>query len=486
MSALGSLEPKSLFGYFEELTQIPHGSGNLQAISDHLTGFARDRDFDVVQDEALNVIIKVPGTAGYEDHAPVILQGHMDMVAVCEEGAGIDMTCDPLKITTDGEWISAEKTSLGGDNGIAVAMCQAILTDDSLQHPPLTVVITTDEETGMDGARALDPELIAGKRMINLDSEDEGVMLAGCAGGGRFHARYLYEQVKRSGVKCEISISGLQGGHSGQMIKAERGNANVLLARLLYELYRKEKIDYSLISVNGGTADNVIPSQSTAVIILPQETEVSALKKAADTVAAKMKAELEIKDPGFWVTITEQGKGTFTCFDSSSMKHAVKLICSLPNGVQAMSAAMEGLVETSLNLGILTTDEKAQTMTLSYSVRSSVTSAKEHLLDRLRMIAKSYGAATEVTGLYPGWTYTTESPLRDTMIRVFEKMYGRTPTVEAIHAGVECGFFAEKIPGIDCVSIGPDMQDIHSVREKLSVSSSRRTYEFVCAVLKEL
>ena len=486
MSALAGLEPKSVFEYFEELTQIPHGSGHLQAISNHLKKFATDRGFDVTQDEALNIIIRVPGTKGYEDHEPVILQGHMDMVAVCEEGSGIDMTKDPLTVATDGEWIWAEKTSLGGDNGIAVAMCQAILTDAEAVHPPLTIVITTDEETGMDGARALDPAQIPGKRMINLDSEDEGVLLSGCAGGARFHARYLYEQVKRSGVKCEITIAGLLGGHSGQQAKAGRGNANVLLGRLLYELYRKEKLDYSLTSINGGKADNVIPSQATAVIILPQETTVDKLKDSVAKIESDFQTELEIKDPHVQVTVTEIDKGTFTCFDSSSMKHAVKLICSLPNGVQTMSAAMEGLVETSLNLGVVSTDEKAQTMTLSYSVRSSVASAKNHLLDRLRMIAKSYGAATEVAGMYPGWAYSTNSSLRDTMVRVFENLYNKKPTVEAIHAGVECGFFAEKIPGIDCVSIGPDMKDIHSVREKLSIPSTKRSYEYVLAVLKEL
>ena len=486
MGVLDKLQPQPLFHFFEEICNIPHGSGNVQAISDYLVRFAQDRNLEVIQDEALNVIIKKPGTAGYEAKEPVILQGHMDMVAVCTPESGIDMKRAPLILEYDGEWISAKDTSLGGDDGVAVAMCLAILDAQDLAHPPLEVVITTEEETGMDGARSLDASVLKGTRFINIDSEEEGTLLCGCAGGARFHARYLYERIKRSGMRCEIRIDGLKGGHSGILAHEERGNANVLLGRLLYELYRKEKVDYSLSSMSGGSADNVIPSDAEAVIVLPGDTGAGELERAVKKIEKDLKAELAIKDPDLRVSITEKGKGTFDCFDSSSMKHAVKLVCSLPNGVMARSAAVQGLVETSLNLGVMTCDEKAQTVTLEYAVRSSVESAKVHLLDRLRMIAKSYGAVTETTSFYPGWTYAVESPLRDLMVATYEKMYGKKPKVEAVHAGVECGFFAEKMPGLDCVSIGPDMQAIHSTDEKLSAPSTARVFEYVCEVLKAL
>ena len=486
MGVLDNLKPAPVFRFFEEICAIPHGSGNVQAISDYLVAFAKERKLEVVQDEALNVIIKKPGTKGFESKEPVILQGHMDMVAVATPESGIDMKTAPLALEYDGEWISAKNTSLGGDDGVAVAIALAILDADDVPHPPLEVVITTEEETGMDGARAIDASQLAGKRLINIDSEDEGTLLAGCAGGGRFYARFMYEKIKRSGMMYTIAIVGLKGGHSGIMAHEERGNANVLLGRLLYELYRREKIDYSLRSVNGGSADNVIASGATAEVVLPSDADVSAFEASVKKIASQIKAELEGRDDGFTVTTDAGGKGTFVCFDSSSMKHAVKLICSLPNGVQKMSATVKGLVETSLNLGIVKTDIDRQTMLLEYGVRSSIESAKNHLFDKLRMIAKSYGAVTETSGMYPGWTYRTDSPLRDLMIKVFEDMYGKKPVVEAVHAGVECGFFAEKIEGLDCISLGPDMRDIHSVNEKLSAPSTKRVYEFICAVLKEM
>ena len=486
MGVLDNLKPAPVFRFFEEICAIPHGSGNVQAISDYLVAFAKERKLEVVQDEALNVIIKKPGTKGYESKEPVILQGHMDMVAVATPESGIDMKTTPLVLECDGEWISAKNTSLGGDDGVAVAIALAILDADDIPHPPLEVVITTEEETGMDGARAIDASHLAGRRLINIDSEDEGTLLAGCAGGGRFYARFMYEKIKRSGMMHSITIGGLKGGHSGIMAHEERGNANVLLGRLLYELYRKEKIDYSLRSINGGSADNVIASGATAEVVLPSDADVSAFEASVKKIASQIRAEMEGRDDGVTVTTAAGGKGTFVCFDSSSMKHAVKLICSLPNGVQNMSATVKGLVETSLNLGIVKTDIERQTMLLEYGVRSSIESAKNHLFDKLRMIAKSYGAVTETSGMYPGWTYRTDSPLRDLMVKVFEEMYGKKPVVEAVHAGVECGFFSEKIEGLDCISLGPDMRDIHSVNEKLSVPSTKRVYEFICAVLKEM
>lgn len=486
MAVLDALEPKPVFKFFEDISAVPRGSGNVKGISDFLVKFAKDRNLEVVQDELLNVIIKAPATAGYEDHERVILQGHMDMVAVCEEGSGIDMTTTPIKLLTDGEWITADKTTLGADDGIAVAMCMAILDSKDIPHPPLTVLITTDEETGMFGAVGLDPKYIDAKKLINIDSEDEGVILSGCAGGGRFNARLSYKKTKVTGTRCRLSINGLSGGHSGALIHLERGNANCLIGRILYQLTAGEGFDFSLISLKGGEADNAIAAVSEAYIVLPEGIDFEAFTSAAAKIESEIKSELEGKDEGFKLSVSAMEKGSFDCFEAESARKALGLLCSMPNGVQAMSATMKGLVETSLNLGILRTDEENGTITLSYAVRSSVESSKLFLIDKLKLIAEAFGAAANTSGLYPGWKYSTVSPLRDTLSLVYENMYGKKPVVEAIHAGVECGFFIEKSEGLDCVSIGPDMEAIHSPAERLSVASTKNVYEYLCEVLKAL
>ena len=481
MAVLEQLEPKEVFRFFEEICQIPHGSGNLQQISDYLVKFAKDRNLEVIQDKELNVIIRKGGSKGYEDREPVILQGHMDMVAVSDPGTDIDMKKDPLRLKTDGEYVWAEGTSLGGDDGIAVAYFLAILDSDTTPHPPLEVVITTNEETGMDGARAIDLSGLKGRKLLNMDNEEEGVLLTSCAGGGRFHSYLPVNRIRRSGTSYEIEITGLQGGHSGEMIIKGRGNANVLMGRLFMEL--RKKIDFSAVELEGGVADNAIPGSAKAVIVLPEEVAQDQLMDAVKSSEADVRTELELKDPDVKFTCTATGKGTFDCLDETSMKRTAGLICSLPNGVQAMSAAIEGLVETSLNLGIMKLDKEL--LTLEFSVRSSVEASKNFLFRRLQIITEAFGGHHEITGAYPGWAYKQDSELRTHMVKVYQKLYGKEPKVVAIHAGVECGLFGEKISGLDCISIGPDMQDIHTTGEKLSVSSTKRTWEYVKAVLQD-
>ena len=480
MGALDNLEPKSVFHFFEEITQIPHGSNNVQKISDYLVKFAKDRNLDYIQDEARNVIIFGNATKGYEDKEPIILQGHMDMVAVHDANYDIDMITQPLKPMTDGKKIWAEGTSLGGDDGIAVAYCLALLDSKTIPHPRLEVVITTNEETGMDGAFAIDLSPLKGRKLINIDSETEGVLLTSCAGGARFYAKLPVARVSKSGVAYDIEVSGLLGGHSGTEIIKEHGNANILLGRILAGL--AEKISFSIADINGGVADNAIPVNSKAVIVVSDDVSREVVANAVSEIEAVVKNELEIKDPGVKFTVVKISSGDYECFDDELTKKVYRLILALPNGIQAMSASVSGLVETSLNLGVLST--KDNTVSLEYAVRSSVDSSKDLLLKKLEYVATAFGADFEITSSYPGWPFKSDSKLREHMVAVFKSMYGHEPRIEALHAGVECGLFSKKLEGLDCISIGPDMEGVHTTAEKLSVESAARTFEYLCEVLK--
>ena len=477
--AFENLQPKEVFHFFEELCNIPHGSGNLQKISDFLVSFAKERNLEVRQDKELNVIIKAPGSKGYEDKEPVILQGHMDMVAVKDDDCDIDMVNEGLRCRTDGEYVWAEGTSLGGDDGIAVAYCLALLDSDTIPHPPLEVVITTNEETGMFGATAIDLSDLKSKKLINIDNEEEGAFITSCAGGARVYSVLPFNKENVSGATCKVEIKGLLGGHSGEMIIKGRGNANILLARALLEA--REKTSFKLIAINGGVADNAIPSGAVATIMLPKAS-LDDFKGSIQESLAAIKGELEIKDPNVDIVVSELGEKSVSCMDAESTDRILKMITSLPDGVQAMSASGEGLVETSLNLGILKTED--DTVTVEQSVRSSVESSKGALIRKVKNIAEVYGGKVTVSGQYPGWKYREESSLRDHMVEVYKEMYGHEPKLEAIHAGLECGILSKKIDDLDCISIGPDMQDIHSTGEKLSVKSTNNVWEYLKAVLK--
>jgi dipeptidase D len=477
--AFENLEPKEVFHFFEEICRIPHGSGNLQQISDYLVSFAKDRDLEVIQDDELNVIIKAPASKGYEDRQPVILQGHMDMVAVKNDDCDIDMKTEGLRTATDGEFVWAEGTSLGGDDGIAVAYCLALLDSDTIPHPPLEVVITTNEETGMFGATAIDLSSLKGKQLINIDNEEEGAFIVSCAGGARIYSKFPVKRESKKGTKVKVEISGLLGGHSGEMIKCGRGNANILLSRVLLEAL--DDMELALIGINGGVADNAIPSSAVCEVIV-NDSDVEKLKKSVAATEADIKGELEVKDPDVTVKVTEVTAGaTENAVTLEDTKKVLTAVCSMPDGVQAMSSSVEGLVETSLNLGIIKTEDDG--ITIDQSVRSSVGSSKKTLMRKVTSITTVFGGSYTVSGEYPGWKYRQESELRDHMVAVYEKMYGKKPKVMAIHAGLECGLLSEKIEGLDCISIGPDMQDIHSAKEKLSVKSTRNVWEYLKAVL---
>ncbi len=478
MGVLSDLEPKKVFYFFEEITRIPHGSGNVGQISDYLADFAKKRGLFCIQDKLKNIIIVKEATSGYEGEPAVILQGHMDMVAVKKPDCDMDMKTQGLQVAVRGDEVYAEGTSLGGDDGIAVAYALALLDSDSLSHPRLEVVITVDEEVGMDGARGIDLSMLTGNRMINLDSEEEGIFLTSCAGGARVHCRLPLDSRERQGRAVEVTLGGLLGGHSGGEIHKERGNSNCLFGRVLYRL--AQKLPVSLCQVKGGLADNAIPRETKALLVTEAEAagELCAMIRE---LGEEIRAELGSKDPDFYIEAKEGKEGSFSCVSPELTKAAGAFLCALPGGVQAMSADMPGLVETSLNLGILKYEEG--NLLAEFSVRSSVESAKRALIDRVGAVTGLAGGAIEVSGDYPGWKFRKDSPLRDKMVRLYEEMYGASPKVESIHAGLECGILGSKIGNLDCVSMGPDMKAIHTTEETLSISSVKRVWEYLVRLL---
>lgn len=478
MGVLSGLEPKKVFEYFEQICQIPHGSGNEEGISNYLAAFAKEHGFEHYQDKAHNIIIIKKASEGYEDVPPVIIQGHMDMVAVKEPDCDIDLKKDPLRLCVEGDTVYAKGTSLGGDDGIAVAYALAVLSDDSIAHPRLEVVVTTDEEVGMYGANVIDLSMLKGRRLLNIDSEEEGILTVGCAGGLRVYSTIPVNREKRQGTAYQVRLHGLQGGHSGAEIHKQRGNSNCLLGRLLYGML--QAVDYSICSLEGGTKDNVIPLDSEAVIVVDPSVEeklLAYLRQYEET----LKKELARKDPGVCITIKKQAEGTYDCLDAASVKTVAQLLTVTPNGVQEMSADIPGLVETSLNLGILKLTDSELTMT--QSIRSSVASEKEALKGKVTAVTQMAGGSVEYQGDYPAWEYQPDSELREIMIGLYEDSYGHKPKVEVIHAGLECGLLSAKLPGLDCVSFGPDLTDIHTVNEKLHIASAARTYEYLLKIL---
>ena len=480
-NVLAGIEPAPVFHFFEEICKIPHGSGNEEKLSDYLKAFAEARGLYCIQDDWKNIIIIKEAAPGYETEETMILQGHMDMVAVKEESCDIDMRTEPLRLMRDGDFISAKGTSLGGDDGIAVAYLLALLDAKEIPHPRLEVILTVGEETGMDGAREIDVSMLQGRRMLNLDNEEEGILLASCAGGVRADCKLPVTWESRKGAVLQIQVGGLCGGHSGAEIIKERGNSNCLMGRVLDALL--QKLSVSIISLEGGLADNAIPRQTTARIIVKPE-DIDACFSIVREMEKQIQKELSGKDDG--VTITagkekEQGEQRLKCLKEESVQKVRAYLCAMPNGVQAMSADVSGLVETSLNMGMMKLGEEF--FTLSYAIRSSVESAKEAVCRKLSAISYLAGAEVEMRGNYPGWAYRKNSPLRDKMIRIYEEMYGEKPRVEAIHAGLECGLFVGKLPELDCISCGPDMQNIHTTKEVLSISSVKRVWEYLLEIL---
>ena len=473
---LAGLEPASVFGYFEEICAIPHGSGNTKMISDYLVSFAKEHGIRYIQDELNNVILFSEGTCGMENHWPVILQGHMDMVCEKDADCPIDMAKEGLDISHDGKYVFAKGTTLGGDDGIAVAYALALLADKTIPHPPLEIIITVDEETGMYGADGIDLSMLGGKTLINLDSEEEGIFTVSCAGGGT--ATISLEAPRRAvyGPCIRLMVDGLQGGHSGAEIHKNRANANKVMGEFMNRI--QNLMPLCLTSLVGGSKDNAIPRSCQATLVA-MGTGLERINDIAQALQEEIRQQYN--EPEATVQAFDVDALGGNGLSTEATAKIIGLLCAAPNGVQKMSEDIPDLVQTSLNMGICKLGDK---FTATFSVRSSVNSEKLELLGKLNSLAELFGGEYMLHGQYPAWEYKKESYLRDTMIRVYRDMFGKDAKVMAIHAGLECGLLGEKIPNLDCVSIGPSMQDIHTSREKLDIASTRRTWEFLLEVLK--
>ena len=481
MRVLENCEPKKVFYYFEEICGIPHGSGNTKQISDYLVNFAKEHNLEYVQDELNNVVIYKPATAGYENAPTVIIQGHMDMVCEKRPDVDHDFTKDGLNISVKDGFITANGTTLGGDDGIAVAYGLALLDSDDIAHPALEVLITVDEEIGLLGAVGLDCSVLKGKRLINLDSEAEGSLWISCAGGLSAISRIPVQRVQAEGEKIQVKICGLMGGHSGSEIDKKRANANVLMGRFLYGLQREA--EYEIISMEGGQKDNAITREAVTEI-LADKKDISAIHAYAEKVQGELREEYTGSDAGITIQITEMGAASENVLHPTSREKVLFYLMEIPFGIQKMSGSIEGLVETSTNIGIVKLSEDE--FLGSSGVRSSVEAARDALSDKIQYLTEFLGGSYEIQGAYPAWEYRKDSPLRDKMVAVYEKMYGNKPEVVAIHAGLECGLFYKKIDGLDCVSLGPDMKDIHTSEEVLDIASAGRVWEYLVKVLADL
>ena len=479
MRALENCEPKRVFYYFEELCKIPHGSGNTKQISDYLVSFAKEHGLEYVQDEMNNVVIYKPATEGYEDAPAVILQGHMDMVCEKRPDVDHDFTKDPLNISVKDGYVTANGTTLGGDDGIAVAYGLALLESKDLAHPALEVLITVDEEIGLLGAEGFDCSVLKGKRLINLDSEAEGSLWISCAGGLSGISTIPVQRVEAEGQKAAVKITGLMGGHSGAEIDKKRANANVLMGRFLYSL--QQETAYEIISLAGGQKDNAITREADAELLVE---DINSVKACAEKLQKGFREEYAGTDEGITVEITDLGVASAKVLHPTSREKVLFFLMEVPFGIQKMSGSIDGLVETSTNIGIVKLGEDE--FLGSSSVRSSVEAAGAALSDKICYLTEFLGGEYTVQGAYPAWEYRKDSPLRDEMVEVYEEMYGEKPNVVAIHAGLECGLFYKKIEGLDCVSLGPNMKDIHTSEEVLDIASTERVWKYLVKVLESL
>ena len=475
---LAGLEPAAVFGYFEEICAIPHGSRNTKMISDYLVGFAKAHNLTYHQDEMNNVILFAPGTCGMEDRPPVILQGHIDMVCEKEASCPIDMTAEGLDVTHDDTCVYAKGTTLGGDDGIAAAMAMALLADDTIPHPPLEVVMTTEEEIGLLGATAIDLSQLKGRTLINLDSEAEGVFTVSCAGGCTACISLPVERRAVYGPCIRLTVDGLQGGHSGADIHLKRANANKIMGEFMSRI--QKLMPLCLTSLSGGAKDNAIPRSCQATLVA-MGINLERINDIAAALQEEVRANYD--EPDATVQAFDVDALGGNSLSTESTAKVISLLCSAPNGVQEWSADIEGLVQTSLNLGIAKLGDR---FSATFSVRSSVNSEKQEVLDQLKALAEMLDGTYSQDGEYPAWEYRKESHLLDTMVRVYREMFAQEPKVEAIHAGLECGLFSQKLPGLDCVSIGPQMYDIHTTRERLEIASTERVWKFLLEVLKNL
>ena len=476
---LQDLKPQSVFKYFEEISQIPRGSGNEKEISNYLKKFGEDLGLETIQDEYLNIIIRKPATKGYENAPCVMIQGHMDMVCEKNKDTDHDFTKDPLKLRVEDGMIYATGTTLGADNGIAVAMGMAILSDNSIEHPEIEFLVTVDEEAGMSGAMNLDGSQLKAKYILNLDSEEEGYILVSCAGGATAKSTLPIEYTNISGDKVglTIDIKGLLGGHSGMDIIKQRGNSNKLLGRLLNLL----SADYELAKVRGGSKNNAIPRESECIIAV-NKNSVDEVKKQISDIEKIFKNELKTSDPGLVIEVSDTD--VEKVFTPEFKDKVIKMYNLMPNGVQTMSMDIEGLVESSTNLGVVVNSDND--ILFESAVRSSVSTLKDDILNRMDLLTQSLKGSFKVESSYPAWEYAKGSKLEEICIEAYEKLTGKKPTIMALHAGLECGLLLSKMSGAEAISFGPDMFDVHTPNEHLDVKSTENTWDYLLTILKSI
>jgi len=483
MKYLENITEKRIFYHFNEISKIPRGSGNERQISDYLINFGRGLGLECIQDNALNVIIKKPATKGYEKAPVVIIQGHMDMV--CEKNGDKihDFMKDPIKLIVKDDYIYADGTTLGGDDGIAVAYAMALLEDNTIEHPALEILITTDEETGMTGAMAVQPHYLNGKIVLNLDSEEEGKLWVSCAGGIRTQSTLPIEWINKKANTKEytLQIKGLKGGHSGADIHLGKGNSNKLMGRLLMEI--KKEVDFNLVSLNGGSKDNAIPREAEAVISINKSKEKE-LIQIKTKICEDLKREFGKKDSELRIFVLENEDKVEKAFSDETTAKAIKLSYLYPNGINTVSSEIEGLTESSTNLGVVITNENY--MEYHSAVRSSVFSLKQEIVERNKCLTEILGGTFTTNAGYPEWPYKIDSKIREICKEVYSKMYGKEADVVAIHAGLECGLFKEKLGDLDMISFGPDIIDIHTPNEHMSIASACRCFDYLLEVLKEI
>ena len=480
MRALENLKPENVFYYFEEIANIPHGSRNTKQISDYLVNFAKERNLEHYQDELNNVVIIKEASEGYENAEPVIIQGHMDMVCEKENGSTIDFEKDGLELYVDDGFVKAKDTTLGGDDGIAVAYALALLDSKELKHPRLEVVITVDEEIGMLGAVDIDLSMLKGHIMLNIDSDVEGEFLTSCAGGMSINSSIPVTRTAQTGLETIITLTGLDGGHSGAEIHKEHGNANILMGRILENIFNE--LPFGILDFKGGLKDNAIPRESTVTLLIPEEARED-VTRIVNATAKELAAELSVADPATRIDLSFGNVTEKNVLDYASVNKIILYLRTVPNGVINMSQVIPGLVETSLNLGVLELkDNELSTLT---SIRSSVATRKEDLKRRVMNIIEMLGGECEAEGEYPAWEYNDHSTLRPQVVKVYKELFGHEPKLTAIHAGLECGILSDKIPNLDCVSFGPTNYDIHTPKERLSISSTERYWNFLVKFLEE-
>lgn len=480
MGTLSSLNPEKVFAFFEKICSIPHGSGNCAALSAFIADFAKQRRLDFAVDAEQNVLIRKPASLGYEKYETLILQGHLDMVCEKDPELEFDFAKDAIQPYIDGDDIRARGTSLGGDNGIAIAMMLAILDDDTLHHPQLEMLMTVDEETSMDGAFGFDCAQLRGHRLINLDSEYEGVLMCSCAGGVDVVCNLPVLREEKEGCRLTLTVAHLRGGHSGVEIDKGRANANILMGRLLFRL--QNELPLGIAEYYGGSRVNAIASHAEAEILI-EKSRLTEYEEHIKQMEAIFRKEYHASDPDISVNLKLSESGCFSVLDEASAARMISLLLILPDGMQEMSAEMPGLVQTSCNLGAASLQESAFTFTSS--IRSCMETKKMMLAEKIMRIVVLTGGSAALEGDYPGWSYQPDSRLKETLINAYQKVCGIKASAEAVHAGMECGIFAAGIPNLDCVSIGPTMGDVHTPQEHLSISSVQRTWKVLLTALED-